>query len=225
MSIINPGTDSAHIIAKAMKAKTLTTLSKEQDALKAGGKVGVRNSAEENPFQKFIYTADTIKEIKNYCKDKTPDEILKAMGIEVHYDAKGTKSISHYGWPRDTFSFAEAGIDEKELLKDVKYISGHCDLTGSRLKNLGSVEAISGVLYIPFFTKLEDLSSVKYVGAVECNGENAEDISKLFKKLNFNPKTIRKNSGWVPHVGMLSDTTSEAVKRLEAKIRYENKQQ
>ena len=206
MSIDRPGIDTRHIIQMAMKAKTLKTLSKEEDEFQAK-QSGVNNIIHlfdyKTPFQKPVYTKDTIKEIKEYCKDKTPDEILDAMGIKVSYDYNGDKRLSHYGWPGNAYSFETAGIDENALLKDVKHITYYCDLTGSGLKNLGKVETIGGALFIPYFSKLEDLSSVKYVGTVDSNAESAEDISELFKRLNFHPQTIRQTTGYKYPIGII----------------------
>jgi hypothetical protein len=214
-----------NLIRDMYNSRNMTKMVKEEDASRAKKKKGniiylsdYKNC--ETPFQKRVYSKETIEEIKKFCKDKTSDEILEAMGIKVSHDLDGSKTISHYAWPNEAYSFQAAGIDESKLLKGVKRIKDYCDLSASNLKNLGEVESIGGALFIPIFTKLEDLSSVKSVGAVDCNGEKAEDITELFEKINFKPEKIGQAIGYKYPCGMISKTTTEALKKLGAEITY-----
>ena len=193
MSITKPGFDTHYIIQKAMNSKSLATLSKEEDEYQArlnGTKPEISYKEIKTPFDKPVYNKQTIQEIKEYCKDKTPDEILEAMGIKVYYGTKGEKYLSHYKWPNVAYSFKAAEIDEEKLIEGVTGILGNCDLTGSYLKSLGEISTIGGNLTIPLYSKLEDLSSLKSVYFVDCNAENPEDVMAVFKKLHFSPENI-----------------------------------
>lgn len=221
MAIVNIPKFNRNMIRDVRNSRNMRYMVKEEDARKKNGKIVYMSDYKEIPFQKPVYTTDTIDKIRKYCKGKTSDEIFEAMGIKVSYDDDGSKSISHYAWPNEAYSFKAAGIDENELLKGVKHIKGYCDLSGSSLKNLGEVETIDGTLFIPLFTKLEDLSSVKHVGAVDCSGENAEDIAKLFKRIHFKPEKVEHQvAGYKYPYGMIGQATIDALKKLSAEITY-----
>jgi hypothetical protein len=94
MSLVYPGIDTPHIIKKAMNSKTLATLGREEDEYQArldGTKPKISYPKIKTPFDKPVYNKQTIQEIKEYCKDKTPDEILEAMGIKIYYDKNDNK--------------------------------------------------------------------------------------------------------------------------------------
>ncbi|MBR2068289.1 MAG: hypothetical protein IJ877_00875 [Candidatus Gastranaerophilales bacterium] len=193
MSLIHPGIDSGHIKQQALRARNLGSLSREEDAFRAmhtQGKIEITQPVVTTPFDRVIYDKKTIEEIKDFCKDKAPDEIHEAMHTKVFHLSNGKKVLSRYGWINQAYSFKSAGIDEEALLKDVVAILGDCNLTGSELKSLGEVENIHGRLTVPYFTKLQDLSSLKSVGAIKATTENVQDTIELLKRLNFNPKEI-----------------------------------
>ena len=164
MSLVNPGIDSGHIKKLALTARNLGSLSREEDAYRARyTSKTVKNPRTfeyKTPFEKPVYTDDVLNEIKKFCKDKSADEIHEAMGKTVQYFRNGKKMIiGDYGWPLNhSGSFKRIGVDEKELLKDVVVINGNCDLISSELETLGEVKEITGRLYIPYFTKLKDVS-------------------------------------------------------------------
>lgn len=221
MAIVNIPRFNRNMIRDMRNSRNMKYMSKEEDARRKNGKIVYMSDYNEIPFQKPVYTTDTIDKIRKYCKGKSSDEIFEAMGINVSYDDDGSKAISHYAWPNEAYSFEAAGIDEGKLLEGVKHIKGYCDLSGSSLKNLGEVESIDGTLFIPFFTKLKDLSSVKHVGAVDCSGENAEDIAKLFDRLHFKPEKIdHQVVGYKYPYGMISKATVDALNKIGAEKTY-----
>lgn len=192
MSLTFPSSDTRHIIQKAMNSKSLTTLSKEEDAYQAQI-AAQRDNVLKQPEPKskslpLILTKDDIESLRIALAGKSADEIFEKLGIDVEYNGHGKKVISHYKWPFECFNFKSAGINEAELLKDVVQIKGDCNLTGSYVKNLEDVEFIGGNLTIPLFGELEDLSGVKYIGRhVICNTEHLEDSIKRVKQLKLNP--------------------------------------
>lgn len=194
MTFIHPAADSRHIIQRAMNSKTLATLAEEEDTYQMRkGSQTQSIQTPEPPSKKYrpIYSKEDIQNFKLKCQNKTPDEIFELLGIDVKYNEDGTKNISHYRWPHSSYSFQAAGINEEELLQGVKYIQGNCNLTGSYLKNLGDVKSIGGNLTIPLYSKAEDLSSIDYIGGnIICDSESQEDVIKLIKKLNLNPKSF-----------------------------------
>ncbi len=196
MSLIHPTADKKYIIQKAMHNKSLATLAEEEDtyqALKRDKSNTTASTKETAPKRlPLLYSKEDLVSFRLKCQNKNPDEIFEFLGIEVTYDDKGEKSISHYKWPYSSYSFQAAGINEQELLKDVTTIQGDCNLTGSSLKSLEDVKSIGGSLTIPLFSKAEDLSSIEYIGGdILCDSASQEDIIKLIRKLKLNPKFFR----------------------------------
>ena len=188
MSYFHPGIDSRHIIKSAMNSKSLGHLSREEDNFQYLRKV---EPSDYRHTQRVFVLAnkEDLENLRNKCKNKSPDEIFNLLGIKVEQNKDGSKSISHYCWPYGSYSFSSAGIDEEKLLEGVTEIKGDCDLTSSKLKNLGDVSSIYGNLTIPLFTQLEDLSNIKDIyGNIICDTENANDAIDLIKKLKLNPK-------------------------------------
>lgn len=193
MTLIHPGCDTRHIIRQAMNSKGLATLAEEEDTFQARKGEPIRHEpmSPSEKRQKLICTKDDLEEFKASCKDKSPDEIFEKLGINVEYNEDGSKKISHYKWPFQAFSFKSAGIDEEKLLEGVTEIKGKCNLSGSSLKNLGEVKAIGRDLVVPYFSKVEDLSSIQRVGGnIICEIEDPKDAIAKLKDIKLNPKSI-----------------------------------
>ncbi len=231
MSLIDPGIDTGHIKQMALRARNLGSLSREEDAYRAMRNpipYASNNGDYKSPFLNPNYTSDLMKEIKEFCKDKSADEIHEAMGRKVHYLPNGKKVLSGYGWLRPSnYSFKDVGIDERELIKDVVAIEGDCDLIASNLENLGEIKKIKGRLYIPQNTKLKDISSVESVGCISKGLGSMEDTVKLLKRIKFNPKEIRGVGKLYPQDFITMDilngvktTATQALKSLAASKIY-----
>ena len=195
MTLIHPGCDTRHIIRQAMNSKSLATLATEEDAFQAkkeADKQGqITNSSPIGRRPKLICTREDLEAFKASCKNKSADEIFEKLGIDVEYNEDGSKKISHYKWPFKAFSFKLAGIDEEKLLEGVTKIEGKCDLTGSSLKNLGDITTIGRDLIVPYFSRVEDLSSIQRVGGnIICETENPQDAIEKLKDTKLNPKSI-----------------------------------
>jgi len=230
MSFIHPAADTRHIIQKAMNSKSLATLAEEEDtyqALLKQDKSGTEPASTETSSKRLplLYTKDDLADFKLKCQNKSPDEIFELLGIDVTYDDKGKKTISHYKWPYSSYSFQTAGINEEELLKGVETIIGNCNLAGSYLKNLGDVKSICGNLIIPLFPKAEDLSSIQYIGGdILCESESPEDVIKLIRKLKLNPKSfhghINNDTNYryymYQQIYQMPQNLEEAIKELQS---------
>lgn len=137
------------------------------------------------------YPIKSKEEIISKCKGKSPDEIIKALGIKSETLINSKKELSHYGWAPEFYSFKTAGIDERELIKDVESIKGTFDATGSYLENLGDIKSV-GKLVIPRFTNLKDLSGLKYVGTIESDDMTKEEITELAQKLGMDSEVLSR---------------------------------
>ncbi|MBQ8886778.1 MAG: hypothetical protein IJY61_03660 [Candidatus Gastranaerophilales bacterium] len=188
MSLSKPGIDTRHVIEKFRNARQLASIANEGDD---APKVDTAKTIEEIRQDKekppvVICTKDDLINFKQKCEGKTQDEILSYLGIEATYNENGSKTLSHYKWPFKGYSFAAAGIDETKLLDGVTEIKGDCNLTGSSLKDLGSVSKIGGTLVVPLFTNAKDLSSIQSIGRdIYCDVNNHEDAVELLKKLKL----------------------------------------
>ena len=229
MSLSKPGVDTHHVIQKFRNGRQLPSIAGEDGSYKVDTKrvvEDIRADKAKPPVE--LCTKEDLIAFKKNCESKSTDEILSYLGIESTYNENGSKTLSHYKWPFKGFSFAAAGIDETKLLDGVTKIKGNCDLTGSSLKNLGSVKTIGGSLTLPFFTNAKDLSSIEYIGRnVICEVENPQDAMDLIKEVKLNPKQIGGyiDTGSVDglHADLsfhFSQNMSDALNRLQAKKLY-----
>lgn len=230
MSLSKPGIDTRHVINQFRNARQLASIANEgADAVKidtAKAIEEIRQDKQKPPV--VICTKDDLIAFREKCEGKTQDEILSYLGIEATYNENGSKSLSHYKWPFKGYSFAAAGIDETKLLDGVTEIKGDCDLTGSSLKDLGSVSKIGGSLTIPLFTNAKDLSNVQLIGRnVICDVENPQDAIDLIKKVKLNPKHIGGHidtGAFNPYMGYgvnFSQDMTQALNKLQAAQLYE----
>ncbi len=231
MSLIHPACDTRHIIRMAMNNKSLATLAEEEEKAKylKENNLSIQYHTQPTPVHKRILcTKEDLQNLKYLLQGKSNDEIFDLLGIKVEYNENGSKSISHYKWPFNSFSFPAAGIDEEKLLDGVTEIKGLCDLTGSNLENLCSVKKIRGDLIIPLFTKLKDLNDLQQLnGNIICNAENLEDTKSVIKKLNINPQALRNGvvttRPWGIYSGefySLPIQQTEQLNRIQAETSY-----
>ena len=231
MSLIHPACDTRHIIQRAMKSKTLGTLAKEEEMaelLRTSNTSIVYHTKPTPPHKRILLTKEDLQNFKYLIKGKSNDVIFNTLGIRVEYNENGSKSISHYSWPFNSFSFSAAGIDEEKLLEGVTEIQGYCDLTGSKLENLCSVKRIRGDLVIPLFTKLKDLSGVEQIDRnIICSAENIEDTKDVIKKLNINPQALKNGvvttKPWGIYTGefySLPQQQTEQLNKIQAEASY-----
>ena len=165
-SLVSKELEKAHISHEIERAKQLHPL------------------AEPNNF--------TLDEIISMCKGKEPQEILRMLDIETQILPGGRKELSEYLWKPYNYSFKLAEIDENKLLEGVESIKGVCDLSGSCLKNLGSVKSV-GELILPTFTRIEDLSGLEHVGKIRVNELfRSSEICDIMNKLNLKPDVLKR---------------------------------
>ena len=228
MSLQKPGIDTHHVIKKFQHAKQLASIAGD-DSIKIDTKKeleGIRADKGKPPV--VICTKEDLIAFSEKCKDKSQDEILSYLGIEMTYNENGSKTLSHYQWPFKGYSFAAAGIDETKLLDGVTCIKGNCNLTSSSLKDLGSVRKIGGNLTLPLFTNAKDLSSIESIGRnIICDVENPQDAVDLIKKVKLNPKYIGGyidtgafNPYYMDYGVNFSQDITQALNNLQTKSRY-----
>lgn len=206
MSYLNPGIDTGHIIKDAFNSRSLKKVVQDtpetlRDSLVESGtlpknataadaikwqQLQIHSPRERIPFliKETIYDQIDLEYVRDACRKATQDQLFEYLGIKRDGD-----TIDHYGWPQKRFSFKAVGIDEEKLLDGIKTIAGDCDLRGSELKSLGNVENV-GNLYLPYFTKVEDLSGLKDVkSATWRNVFDKEETEDMFRGLNLNTDT------------------------------------
>ncbi len=200
MQELKIGPNTGHIIKRAVNCKTLGTLGREEDAAQVLMENPIKPYVDTRTLgQKFLfYSKENLASVKKATEGKKPEEILELIGIKTSTLPDGSKSISAFHAPTQWCTFKTLGINEEQLLADVKVIKGSCDLTGSYLKNLSGVERIDGTLIIPIFSKLEDLSSLKQVNFISCDAADSKTVQDTLSKLSLNCITFGINRVFNP---------------------------
>lgn len=219
----NIGCNAGHIIRSAVNCKTLATLGEEEntlhpqtynyeitdydrEVLRRLDQIAHINAQKiiHTPIRKkekkSTFTLTTKKDLINLKKEFSDSGAVRdILGIKRYGKMPGFIGVlSHYGWPFEKYSFQEAGIDERRLLALIDEIDGDCDLTASSLKDLRKVKKIGGNLIVPYFTKLEDLSSLEEVGGkIVCETEDPQDGYEKLKSLNLKPELLEKFSSTI----------------------------
>lgn len=105
-----------------------------------------------------------IKELANACQENPKDyeKIFNLCNIQAKKDKDGFLTISAYHEPiENILTFEQLGIDENELLKNVKKIEGDAKFSGP-LNSLGNLEYIGGsaIFSTPEITSLGKLQVI-----------------------------------------------------------------
>jgi len=153
-------------------------------------------------------------------KQKNNISIFKKFGITSEKLQDGTISISQYKQPSDYFTYADIGIDENELFKNVSEIKGNANFRNTALKSLNHLQAIYGNATFAN-SNLEDLGDLKLIkGNAKFVRTNLKSLNKL-EEINGNLGilgsdltdlgALRKVKGSV----YLKDSNIESLKNLE----------
>ena len=121
---------------------------------------------DDNDLKKLDYVNGVnLKKLRSYLKTKhTPEEIFKAIGIDVTRDKNGYLTLSEYKQPCEYYcTFSDLGIDENELFKDVKRITGDALFCSSDLKSLHNLERIDGDANFRG-SKITSLNNLSHIG-------------------------------------------------------------
>lgn len=106
-----------------------------------------------------------IKGLDEAIQNSDTVSIFKCFKIKCKENKDSTYTISKYHQPGKYITYADLGIDEKELLKNVTKISGKADFSGSKLskEDIGNIRYIGGKINIPHDTKLApgDFDTIK----------------------------------------------------------------
>ena len=96
--------------------------------------------------------------IENY----STKQILESFGIECKEDKSGMLTINRYNQPIENFiNFSDLGVDENNLLKDVKEIEDLANFRGSNATSLGNVKRTGGGVILTD-SNIRDISSIDY---------------------------------------------------------------
>ena len=113
--------------------------------------------------------------------NSSPEEIFKLIGISTKKDKKGFLNISEYHQPieNEILSFKELGVNEDNLLANVKRINGNADFRDSELEELKNVESIGGDAFFEN-SKIKSLGKLKNIGGdAVFIGVKLEDLGNL----------------------------------------------
>ncbi|MDR1168508.1 MAG: hypothetical protein LBK53_06450, partial [Heliobacteriaceae bacterium] len=97
--------------------------------------------------------------LANARTQKDFDSILNEFRIEVSYDENNKRILSEYRQPDDDFSYADLGINDNKLLKDVIKIEGDADFYKSQVTDLSTLRSIGGKALFAF-SQVTDLSNL-----------------------------------------------------------------
>ena len=123
-----------------------------------------------------------IKELKKVASNNSsPEEIFKLIGISTKKDKKGFLIISEYHQPieNEILSFKDLGVNEDNLLANVKRINGNADFSESELEELKNIEFIGGDAFFEDL-KINSLGKLKNIGGdAVFTGVKLEDLGNL----------------------------------------------
>ena len=148
-------------------------------------------------------------------KNSSPEEIFKAFDIDVKKDKDGFLIISHYEQPAG-FTFEDAGINENELIKNVKKIEGNVKFNLSGITNLGSLQEIGGEADFRGL-QMERLDNLQFIGGDAYFAySKIKDLGSL-KAIKgfvlFSPSNI-ENLGDLQFIGGFANFSSLKIKDL-----------
>ncbi len=88
--------------------------------------------------------------------------------------------LNEYVFPNTRWNYADIGVDEKELIKDVAVIKSSLNLRRSALKNTGDIKYVGGDLVLDSKSQIEDLSSIKTIkgSVVIATNQSLEEVIK-----------------------------------------------
>lgn len=109
------------------------------------------------------------------------------------YCTGGKRILNEYVFPNTRWNYADIGVDEKELIKDVAVIKSSLNLRRSALKNTGDIKYVGGDLVLDSKSQIEDLSSIKTIkgSVVIATNQSLEEVIKKLKKLQLNLNAVR----------------------------------
>ena len=132
-----------------------------------------------------------IQEIKQQLfpdgvEKATAEDIFAAAGIKVKVNPDKTFTISHYRpyveVDENYIRFSELGIEENELMKNVKVIQNDADFYKSEITELPKLEAIGGTADFLEKSKIKDKEKI-HIGHPKKTGPDTERIIENFFRL------------------------------------------
>lgn len=139
--------------------------------------------ADELLYAKRIrYALKELKEsLKPYIKENDVKAILETIGTKCEELPDGFLKVSRYQQPSTNYTFKDLGINENNLLKRIKIITGDAYFNTPNIKSLGAIERIEGVANFNN-SIIKSLDNLKYIGS-DANFANSE--IKTLNKLEY----------------------------------------
>ena len=156
--------------------------------------------------------------VEEALKTKDLIKIFNALGIKAKKDKDGFLTISHYSYEanRNPYSISFFGIDEKELLKKVKRITGDASFFKSTITKLDTIQYIGG--NAGFYCDIKNLGSLEEVGGdLTLSNSPIKSLGNLKKvggTANFSETKYLKDLGNLEYVGDMLRVDNSNVKTL-----------
>lgn len=106
---------------------------------------------------------DIMRDLKEAIKNNDAKAIFNYFELHPQEDKNGLLTLYRYRQPSKEYTFADLGIDENALFKNIKEIKTDADFRGSKIKSLDKLKIIGGDAN---FRKsdVEDLGCLEYIG-------------------------------------------------------------
>lgn len=120
-----------------------------------------------------------LEQLNKPIEKMTAIEILEKFNMLEKQNENGSIILKNYSQPDEEFCWNDMGVDEKNLFKDVKEISGDADFTNSKLTNLGNLEKIGGNVYFGN-SNIRSIGQLKEIDGDACFSYSwIRDLEKL----------------------------------------------
>ena len=126
-----------------------------------------------------------LNDISLAISSNDSEKILEYFGINTTIRSDGKKILSEYHQPSREITFADLGIDENMLFRDVAEISGKAVFQKSSLQSLFDLEKIGGFAYING-PKLRDIGKLRETGNGACFSGSKITSLKNLRYINGN---------------------------------------
>ena len=139
----------------------------------------------EKANEKKIYVDRIKKDIAEPIKNGNTEKILNYFGMYTKKDEDGKLILSEYKKPKN-IDYAELGISENRMFKDIVKIEGDAELDGG-VTNLGALKEINGNAEIGL--RVRNLGNLEKVGGVmnvySYDIENADNLRDVKGGIQF----------------------------------------
>ena len=183
-------------------------------------------------------------------KNNNVAEIFEYFNIKSQQDKDGLFIIDKFEQPDELYTFSDLGIDENNLLENVKEITHDADFADSKvtelknlkcigknanftdsiIENLGALEKIGGDATFTN-SKLSSLNNLKYIGkTADFSKSNVKDLGELiyigenalFNKSKITDLKNLQHIGWNAKFQNSYITSLKHIKEIGGNVRFED---